>query len=103
MKSIAVIGAGITGITTAHALLERGFDVTPCLIATVRGDGNGFANGGQQRLKRRVWTVIPRSSRASNEWHRATRRCSREPPNHLGTSWMAEFMSNITTITKKHH
>ncbi len=28
MPHIAVIGAGITGVTTAYALLERGFDVT---------------------------------------------------------------------------
>jgi glycine/D-amino acid oxidase-like deaminating enzyme len=28
MPRIAVIGAGITGVTTAYALVERGFDVT---------------------------------------------------------------------------
>ncbi|WP_418887897.1 FAD-dependent oxidoreductase [Mesobacterium pallidum] len=28
MKSIAVIGAGITGVTTASSLTDRGYDVT---------------------------------------------------------------------------
>ena len=28
MKKIAVIGAGITGVTTAYALVVRGFEVT---------------------------------------------------------------------------
>ncbi|MEP5762741.1 MAG: FAD-dependent oxidoreductase, partial [Litoreibacter sp.] len=28
MKKIAVIGAGVTGVTTAYALLNRGYDVT---------------------------------------------------------------------------
>jgi glycine/D-amino acid oxidase-like deaminating enzyme len=35
MPHIAVIGAGITGVTTAHALAERGFDVT--VLATSAG------------------------------------------------------------------
>ena len=28
MTHILVIGAGITGVTTAHALIERGYEVT---------------------------------------------------------------------------
>ena len=28
MKKIAVIGAGITGITTAYQLMKKGYDVT---------------------------------------------------------------------------
>jgi len=28
MKNIAVIGAGITGVTTCYALLNRGYNVT---------------------------------------------------------------------------
>ena len=28
MKNIAIIGAGITGITTAYQLLERGYTVS---------------------------------------------------------------------------
>ena len=28
MKKIAVIGAGVTGITTAYQLMKKGYDVT---------------------------------------------------------------------------
>ncbi|RFC62092.1 D-amino acid dehydrogenase [Fulvimarina endophytica] len=47
MRSVAILGAGITGITTAYKLLERGFDVT----VFERHDGaaldTSFANAGQ--------------------------------------------------------
>ncbi len=47
MKSVAVIGAGITGATTAYALMEKGFDVTIIERERYASMVTSFANGGQ--------------------------------------------------------
>ncbi|MDX1732120.1 MAG: FAD-dependent oxidoreductase, partial [Aurantimonas coralicida] len=47
MTSIAVIGAGITGVTTAYQLVQRGFDVTVFDRHAHAAMETSFANGGQ--------------------------------------------------------
>jgi len=47
MPHIAVIGAGITGVTTAYALLERGYQVTVVDRQRYAAMETSFANGGQ--------------------------------------------------------
>ena len=47
MKTIAVIGGGITGITTAYALAKRGFAVTLLEKHRYAAMETSFANGGQ--------------------------------------------------------
>jgi D-amino-acid dehydrogenase len=47
MKTIAVIGGGITGVTTAYALARRGFAVTVLEQHRYTGMETSFANGGQ--------------------------------------------------------
>ncbi len=47
MKTIAVIGGGITGVTTAYALARRGFAVTVIERHRYAGMETSFANGGQ--------------------------------------------------------
>ncbi len=47
MKSIAVIGGGITGVTTAYALAKRGFTVTLIEKHRYAAMETSFANGGQ--------------------------------------------------------
>ena len=47
MHHIAVIGAGITGITTAYSLLDRGFAVTIFDRHRYAAMETSFANGGQ--------------------------------------------------------
>ena len=47
MKSIAIIGGGITGVTTAYALAKRGFEVTLFERHRYSAMETSFANGGQ--------------------------------------------------------
>ncbi|CDG84718.1 D-amino acid dehydrogenase [Janthinobacterium agaricidamnosum] len=47
MKTVAVIGAGITGVTTAYALARRGFAVTLIERQRYAAMETSFANGGQ--------------------------------------------------------
>ena len=47
MPHIAIIGAGITGVTTAYALLERGYRVTVLDRHRYAAMETSFANGGQ--------------------------------------------------------
>ena len=47
MKNIAIIGAGITGITTAYQLLERGYAVSVFDKNRYAAMETSFANGGQ--------------------------------------------------------
>lgn len=47
MSHIAVIGAGITGVTTAYALVRQGFQVTVIDRLRYPAMETSFANGGQ--------------------------------------------------------
>ena len=47
MRHIAIIGAGITGITTAYALATRGYAVTVIERHRYPAEETSFANGGQ--------------------------------------------------------
>lgn len=47
MNTVAVLGAGITGITTAAKLMEQGFEVTVFDRQRYAAMETSFANGGQ--------------------------------------------------------
>lgn len=97
MTSIAVIGAGITGVTTAYELALRGFDVTVYDRSRYPAMETSFANGGQLSASNaEVWnhpsTIIkglgwllkpdaPLSLSLAPSWHKY--------------SWLAEFLGNI--------
>ena len=57
MKTIAVVGGGITGVTTAYALAKRGFKVTLFERHRYAAMETSFANGGQLSASNaEVWT-----------------------------------------------
>jgi len=57
---IAVIGAGISGITTAYSLAKRGIDVTVYDENYYPAMKTSYANGGQLSVSNSdVWTTIP--------------------------------------------
>ncbi len=97
MRHFAVIGAGITGITTAYALRQRGYAVTVIDRQRYAAMETSFANGGQLSasnaevwnswatvLKGIKWMLTPDAPLLMNpkpSWHKY--------------SWMAEFLANI--------
>ena len=97
MRKIAVIGAGITGVTTAYSLLQRGFEVTVFDRNRYAAMETSFANGGQLSasnaevwnrwatvLKGMKWMFEPGAPLLVNpkpSWHKY--------------SWMAEFIAKI--------
>lgn len=99
MKKMAVIGAGITGVTTARALMERGFEVTVFDRHRYAAMETSFANGGQLSASNaevwNSWGTVMKGIKwmftkdapllmnplADISWHKH--------------SWMAEFLAQI--------
>lgn len=97
LKKIAVIGAGVTGVTTAYALLNRGFEVTVFDQNRYAAMDTSFANGGQLSASNaEVWnrwsTVIK-----GMKWmfKRGAPLLVNPKPSWHKYSWMAEFMAHI--------
>jgi D-amino-acid dehydrogenase len=97
MPHIAVIGAGITGVTTAYALLKRGYQVTIIDRHRYPAMESSYANGGQLSASNaEVWTKwstvgkglkwifkndAPLLLNPSLSWHKY--------------SWLGEFVASI--------
>jgi D-amino-acid dehydrogenase len=97
MPHIAVIGAGITGVTTAYALLKRGYQVTIIDRHRYPAMETSYANGGQLSASNaEVWTSwstvrkglkwifkndAPLLLNPSLSWHKY--------------SWLGEFVASI--------
>ena len=97
MTHIAVVGAGITGVTTAYALRARGFDVTVIDRRRYAAMETSFANGGQLSASNaetwNQWSTVLKGLR----WllrRDAPLRVHPGPRWHK-LSWMAEFLAAI--------
>ncbi len=97
MRKIAVIGAGITGITTAYALLNRGFEVTVFDRNRYAAMETSFANGGQLSASNaEVWTQWSTIFKGIKWMFSPDAPLLVNPkPSWHKYSWMAEFMASI--------
>ncbi|MEH6354544.1 MAG: D-amino acid dehydrogenase [Marinobacter sp.] len=102
MQHIAVIGGGITGITTAYSLAKRGFDVTVYEKHRYAAMETSFANGGQLSASNaEVWnnwqTVIK-----GMKWmfHSDAPLLVNPKPSWHKMSWFAEFIAAIPQYEK---
>ncbi|MBU3602614.1 D-amino acid dehydrogenase [Polynucleobacter sp. AM-25C3] len=97
MKSFAIIGGGITGVTTAYVLAKRGYDVTLVERHRYSGMETSFANGGQLSASNAEvwnhWSTIMKGMKwvfkkdapllinLKPDWHKV--------------SWFAEFIASM--------
>lgn len=97
MQTIAVIGAGITGITTAYALSKRGFDVVVIDRQPKAAMETSFANGGQLSASNAaVWNRLSTVLKGIGWMMRKDAPLLMNPsPSWHKYSWLAEFLAAI--------
>ena len=97
MKSIAIIGGGITGVTTAYALATRGFTVTLFEKHRYAAMETSFANGGQLSASNaEVWTHPSTLVKGVKWMLKPDAPLLVDPkPSWHKLSWFAEFMTNM--------
>ncbi|MCP3018401.1 D-amino acid dehydrogenase [Cupriavidus basilensis] len=102
MKSIAVIGGGITGVTTAYALAKRGFSVTLLEKHRYAAMETSFANGGQLSASNaEVWTHWSTILKGIKWMLKCDAPLLVNPrPSWHKLSWFAEFIAAIPHYRK---
>ena len=97
MGHIAIIGAGITGITTAYELIDRGHTVMVLDRHRYAGMETSFANGGQLSASNaEVWNH-PATLIKGVKWmfNSAAPLLLNLKPSWHKYSWLAEFVAQI--------
>jgi D-amino-acid dehydrogenase len=102
MQHIAVIGAGITGVTTCYSLVKRGYKVTVFDKNRYAAMQTSFANGGQLSASNaEVWTQASTILKGIKWMFKKDAPLLVSPtPDWHKYSWMAEFISNIPRYEK---
>ncbi|MER9020031.1 D-amino acid dehydrogenase [Mesorhizobium sp. M0510] len=97
MPKIVVIGAGITGVSTAYALLEQGYEVTALERQRYAAMETSFANGGQLSASNaEVWNHWSTILKGIKWMARRDAPLLMNPaPTWHKYSWLAEFVSHI--------
>ncbi|MFM8864836.1 MAG: D-amino acid dehydrogenase [Limnohabitans sp.] len=96
-KHMAVIGGGITGVTSAYALARQGFQVTLIEKNRYAAMETSFANGGQLSASNaEVWTHPSTLIKGLKWMMKADAPLLMNPtPSWHKFSWIAEFVANI--------
>jgi D-amino-acid dehydrogenase len=96
-RSIAVIGGGITGVTTAYALAKRGFAVTLFEKNRYAAMETSFANGGQLSASNaEVWNHWSTILKGMKWMLKSDAPLLVNPkPSWHKLSWFLEFIGNI--------
>ena len=97
MKKIAVIGAGITGMSSAYTLAKKGYSVTVYDKNRYAAMETSFANGGQLSASNaEVWTRWQTIFKGLKWMMKSDAPLLVNPkPSTHKIGWMLEFMSNI--------
>lgn len=97
MKKIAVIGAGITGVTTAYACAQRGFEVSVFDRHRYPAMETSFANGGQLSASNaEVWNLGSTVLKGIRWMLTADAPLLVNPrPSWHKFSWFAEFLGHL--------
>lgn len=97
MSTVAIIGSGITGVTTAYALLQRGHDVVVFDRHRYAAMETSFANGGQlSACNAEVWNSTATILKGMKWMLKADAPLLLNPkPSVHKYSWLGEFVSHI--------
>lgn len=97
MTHIAILGAGITGVTTAYALATRGYKVTVFDRHRYPAMETSYANGGQlSACNAEVWNSTSTVFKGMKWMLKRDAPLLMNPkPSWHKYSWMAEFMRHI--------